>query len=126
MFGRILKRLGHRPWFAAAARRVVRLDRWLQRRSKGRIVPINAAGVNTLLLTTTGRRSGQPRSQPLLFVRDGGDFIVIGSNWGQAHHPAWTSNLLADPAARSPGRTKSYKQPRRWYGTTNAPGCSKC
>ncbi|GAA3187464.1 nitroreductase/quinone reductase family protein [Dactylosporangium siamense] len=97
MFGRILKRLGHRPWFAAAARRVVRLDRWLQHRSKGRIVPINAAGVNTLLLTTTGRRSGQPRSQPLLFVRDGDDFIVIGSNWGQAHHPAWTSNLLADP-----------------------------
>lgn len=97
MLGRIIKRLGHKPWFAAAARRVVRLDRWLQHRSKGRIVPINAAGVNTLLLTTTGRRSGQPRSQPLLFVRDGDDFIVIGSNWGQAHHPAWTANLLADP-----------------------------
>jgi deazaflavin-dependent oxidoreductase (nitroreductase family) len=93
----MLKRLGHRPWFAAAARRLVALDRWLQRRSKGRIVPINAAGVSTLLLTTTGRRSGQPRSQPLLFVRDGADFIVIGSNWGQAHHPAWTANLLADP-----------------------------
>lgn len=97
MLGRLVKRLGHKPWFAAAARRVVRLDRWLQRRSKGRIVPINAAGVNTLLLTTTGRRSGQPRSQPLLFIRDGADFIVIGSNWGQAHHPAWTANLLADP-----------------------------
>jgi deazaflavin-dependent oxidoreductase (nitroreductase family) len=97
MLGRIIKRLGHKAWFAAAARRIVRLDRWLQRRSKGRIVPINAAGVNTLLLTTTGRKSGQPRSQPLLFVRDGDDFIVIGSNWGQAHHPAWTANLLADP-----------------------------
>ncbi|MET7425816.1 nitroreductase/quinone reductase family protein [Dactylosporangium sp. NPDC005555] len=97
MFGSLLKRLGHRPWFAAAARRIVGLDRWLQRRSKGRIVPINAAGVTTLLLTTTGRKSGQPRSQPLLFVRDGEDFIVIGSNWGQAHHPAWTANLLADP-----------------------------
>jgi deazaflavin-dependent oxidoreductase (nitroreductase family) len=97
MLGRIIKRLGHKAWFAAAARRIVRLDRWLQRRSKGRIVPINAAGVSTLLLTTIGRRSGQPRSQPLLFVRDGDDFIVIGSNWGQAHHPAWTANLLADP-----------------------------
>lgn len=89
--------LGHRRWFAVFARRLVWLDRWLQRRSKGRIVPMTGLGLNTLLLTTTGRKTGRPRSQPLVFVRDGADFVVVGSNWGQPHHPAWTANLLAEP-----------------------------
>jgi len=31
----------------------------------------------------------------------GDDFVVVGSNWGQAHHPAWSGNLLADPTQRS-------------------------
>ena len=121
MLGRIVKRLGHRPWFAAAAGRVVRLDRWLQRRSKGRIVPINAAGVNTLLLTTTGRRSGQPRSQPLLFVRDGDDFVVIGSNWGQAHHPAWTSQSdRRPPLLDHLEEPRASSRPRSWYDDERA------
>ena len=53
----------------------------------------------SLIITTTGRRSGQPRSNPLLYARDGDAFVVIGSNWGQTQHPAWALNLLADPAA---------------------------
>ncbi|HEX7745399.1 MAG TPA: nitroreductase/quinone reductase family protein, partial [Micromonosporaceae bacterium] len=52
-----------------------------------------------LVLTTTGRRSGRPRSSPLLFVRDGDAFVVVGSNWGQPHQPAWALNLLAHPYA---------------------------
>jgi deazaflavin-dependent oxidoreductase (nitroreductase family) len=92
-----VKALGHRPWFAAAARKVVWLDRWLQDRSNGRITVVSAAGLKTLLLTTTGRRSGLPRAQPLLFARDGEDFVVAGSNWGQAHQPAWVLNLLEQP-----------------------------
>jgi deazaflavin-dependent oxidoreductase (nitroreductase family) len=93
----LVRRLGHKPWFAAAARHVVWLDRWLQKRSKGRITVVTTVGLDTLLLTTTGRRSGRPREQPLLFVRDGADFIVVGSNWGRPQHPAWTGNLLAQP-----------------------------
>ncbi|RBO87861.1 deazaflavin-dependent oxidoreductase (nitroreductase family) [Nocardia puris] len=56
-------------------------------------------GAPVILLTTTGRKSGQPRTQPLLYVHDGDTLYVIGSNFGQAHHPAWTGNLLAEPRA---------------------------
>jgi len=50
-------------------------------------------------LTTTGRRTGRERTNPLLYAVDGDAFIVVGSNWGQQQHPAWSSNLLADPDA---------------------------
>lgn len=52
-----------------------------------------------MLLTTTGRKTGQPRINPLLYVRDGDAFVVIGSNWGQTTQPAWSGNLLAHPDA---------------------------
>jgi deazaflavin-dependent oxidoreductase (nitroreductase family) len=52
-----------------------------------------------LLLETIGRKSGEARISPLLFARDGASIIVVGSNFGQQHHPAWTGNLLAAPAA---------------------------
>lgn len=74
------------------------LDPWILRRSKGRVAS-RVYGLPALLLTTVGRRSGQPRVSPLLYLRDGEDFIVVGTNFGQEHHPAWTANLLARPAA---------------------------
>jgi deazaflavin-dependent oxidoreductase (nitroreductase family) len=49
-----------------------------------------------LLLTTTGRKSGQRRTSALSYLRDGDRILVLGSNFGQQHHPAWSSNLLAD------------------------------
>ena len=52
-----------------------------------------------MLLETIGRKSGVKRLSPLLFARDGGSLIVVGSNFGQDHHPAWTGNLLANPQA---------------------------
>lgn len=52
-----------------------------------------------LLLTTTGRKSGQPRLSALSYLRDGDSLLVLGSNFGQQHHPAWTLNLLANPEA---------------------------
>jgi deazaflavin-dependent oxidoreductase (nitroreductase family) len=36
---------------------------------------------------------------PLVYVPDGGAYVVTASNWGQAHHPAWSGNLLANPDA---------------------------
>ncbi|MBI4260971.1 MAG: nitroreductase family deazaflavin-dependent oxidoreductase [Actinobacteria bacterium] len=50
-----------------------------------------------LLLTTTGRRSGQPRSNPVLYLRDGDSYVVVGSNYGRRGHPAWTHNLTETP-----------------------------
>ena len=52
-----------------------------------------------LLLTTTGRRSGQERTAPVLYLADGERLIVIGSNAGNERAPAWALNLGANPDA---------------------------
>jgi len=57
------------------------------------------AGRSLLLLTTTGARSGQPRTTVLGYGRDGDRFVVIASDNGAPSHPAWYRNLLADPNA---------------------------
>lgn len=56
-------------------------------------------GATALLLTTTGRKSGQPRTQPLIFARDGDDFLVVASMGGAPNHPSWYLNLTANPDA---------------------------
>lgn len=56
-------------------------------------------GSKILLLTTTGRTSGEPRTTPLIHVADGDRWVVIASNGGAADHPAWFKNLEADPEA---------------------------
>jgi deazaflavin-dependent oxidoreductase (nitroreductase family) len=52
-----------------------------------------------LLLTTTGRRTGQPRTAPVCHLADGDRVVVIGSNAGNADAPAWSHNLKANPDA---------------------------
>ncbi|MDQ3402724.1 MAG: nitroreductase family deazaflavin-dependent oxidoreductase [Actinomycetota bacterium] len=56
-------------------------------------------GYPTLLLTTTGRKSGQLRRTPLHFGRHGDAYLLVASSGGSATHPAWYLNLLADPTA---------------------------
>jgi len=97
--GQLLRWLGRHRWFTAAGRRLAPVDRWLLSHVPGRWSAAHRQGLPTLLLTTTGRRSGQPRTQALLYVRDGDAYVVVGSNWGQRHHPAWSANLLAQPRA---------------------------
>ncbi|MGO9857745.1 MAG: nitroreductase family deazaflavin-dependent oxidoreductase [Acidimicrobiales bacterium] len=57
-------------------------------------------GVPILLLTTTGRKSGQPRTTPLIYGKDGDDYLVVASMGGAPQHPNWYRNLLAQPAAQ--------------------------
>lgn len=73
-------------------------DRWLMKRSKG-MVATRMYGFPVLLLTTTGAKSGLRRTSPLMYARDGDDFLVVGTNFGTTHHPAWTGNLLKTPSA---------------------------
>jgi deazaflavin-dependent oxidoreductase (nitroreductase family) len=54
-------------------------------------------GLPTLLLTTTGRRSGQPHTTPLIYGQDGDRYLVVGSRGGAPRHPSWYHNLLAQP-----------------------------
>ncbi len=56
-------------------------------------------GVPTLLLTTKGRRTGEPRTSALIFARDGDDYLVVASMGGAPRHPQWYLNLTADPQA---------------------------
>jgi len=54
-------------------------------------------GVPTLLLRTTGRRSGTTRTNALVYARDGTDYLVVASNGGADQAPAWLHNLRANP-----------------------------
>jgi deazaflavin-dependent oxidoreductase (nitroreductase family) len=96
----LVTRMGRQRWFAEVGSRVApTIDRYLYPLSNGRLLATGPPVAPTLLLTTIGRTSGKERVTPLLYVRDGDRLVVVGSNWGQARHPAWTSNLLADPKA---------------------------
>jgi deazaflavin-dependent oxidoreductase (nitroreductase family) len=52
-----------------------------------------------MLLTTTGAKTGQQRTLPLLYLTDGDRLILIASNYGKTSHPAWYCNLVANPMA---------------------------
>ena len=94
-----VRRLGRTRWFARAGRATTGLDRRLQKASRGRWSILGRSSLPQLILTTTGRRSREPREAVLLYALDGDAWVLIGSNWGQGHHPAWSGNLLADPRA---------------------------
>lgn len=80
------------------------VDPWIYRRTKGRFTLAGPLTVPQLVLTTTGAKSGQPRTIQLACLPDGDDtgprrWYVVASNFGQEHHPAWSYNLLANPEA---------------------------
>ena len=54
-------------------------------------------GAPVLLLTTIGRRSGQPRTAPLLYLERDDELVVVASKGGMSHHPLWYRNLEANP-----------------------------
>ena len=56
-------------------------------------------GAPVLLLTTTGRKSGKTRTTPLLYLEEGRNWIVAGSNAGDDRHPVWWLNLKTHPVA---------------------------
>ena len=75
------------------------VDRFVHRITGGRVVT-SQLFVDSLVLTTIGRKSGEPREAPLACAREAaGSWLVVGSNFGKEHHPAWTANLLANPEA---------------------------
>lgn len=72
-----------------------RIDPALLRMSGGRVSTFAKAPV--VALTVPGRRSGEPRTTPLLYFTDGDDVIVIASSFGREKHPAWYHNVMANP-----------------------------
>lgn len=95
----LARRWGRHPAFAAIGKRTVpHIDRFLHRVSGGRL-GLSSLAVPTLMLVHTGRKSGRRYRTPLAYLPRGDSFVVVGSNWGQAHHPQWALNLLAHPEA---------------------------
>ena len=81
------------------SRVIARIDPLIFKATGGRYTSTGKPTLPMLALTTTGRRSGQRRTVQLAYVRDGDDWLVVASNWGREHHPAWSHNLDADPDA---------------------------
>jgi deazaflavin-dependent oxidoreductase (nitroreductase family) len=107
--GRVVQRVAGSAGFRRVAPTVLPpIDRFVNRITGGRVL-IAAALLPSLVLTTTGAKSGQPRKAPLACLpRDDGSFLVVGSNFGQAHHPAWTGNLITTPEATVLYRRRTF------------------
>ena len=70
---------------------------WIYRLSGGRLGATFLRGAPVCLVTTTGKRSGQPRTVALLYLADGDDIVLVASKGGMSHHPAWYHNMVAHP-----------------------------
>jgi deazaflavin-dependent oxidoreductase (nitroreductase family) len=91
---RLLKTIGESPFWRVTGR----IHTALYRATGGRVGHA-AGGITNLLLTTTGRKSGQRRTVPLAYMEDAGRFVVVASNGGSDRPPGWWVNLRHDPAA---------------------------
>lgn len=78
-------------------------------------------GVPTLLLTAIGRRSGDPHTSALIFVRDGDDYLVVASYGGAPRHPAWYLNLQANPDAEIQVKSERMQVRARTAGAAERP-----
>jgi deazaflavin-dependent oxidoreductase (nitroreductase family) len=119
-------------WFYARA--LHHIDRVVYQASRGRATFTSwVSGLPVVMLTTTGAKSGRPRTLPVLGIPHDGAFVVIASNYGQYRNPAWYYNLRAHPRARIAfegesrevaARELDGEERERWYerGVTIYPG----
>jgi len=74
-----------------------RFNTWAYKVSGGKLGGSFLQGAPVALLTTIGRKTGQPRVSPLLFLRDGDRVVLVASQGGRANNPMWYLNLKANP-----------------------------
>jgi deazaflavin-dependent oxidoreductase (nitroreductase family) len=107
-------------------RTMVPLDRWVLTRSDGRFTALGPFGSPLLLLTAKGAKTGLPRTTPLVYLLDGERILVVGSNFGQHDHPAWSTNLLANPDAEvTIGGVRSLVRAELLEGAERSEGWAK-
>ncbi len=82
----------------AAQRAATRLHSFVYRATGGKVGG-QLVGSPVLLLVTTGRKTGERRTSPLLYLEDGENLVLVASNGGAPVHPAWYLNLRAKPEA---------------------------
>ncbi len=88
-------RIGAISWMPRLLPQIVWVDTRLQRASRGRVTLLDIAGLPNLALTVPGRKSGIPRTTPLLCVPHAGGWLVAGSYFGGPDMPVWVHNLRA-------------------------------
>ncbi len=67
------------------------------------------SGLPVIIVTNRGNRSGAIRKTPLMRVKDGDSYVLIGSRGGAPTHPQWVHNLRADPNVQIQDETQIYK-----------------
>jgi deazaflavin-dependent oxidoreductase (nitroreductase family) len=87
----------NKPYAEFVIKWMSRINAFLYRRSRGDGLGGKAQNIPVALLTTTGRKTGQPRVSPLYFVLDGARVVFVASKLGAADHPMWYLNLKANP-----------------------------
>src|SRR5262249_37432338 len=70
---------------------------WVFRLTGGRLGGTFLRGAPVCLVTVIGRRTGQPHTVPLLYLRRGDDLVIVASKGGMSHHPVWYHNMIANP-----------------------------
>src|SRR5690606_31589099 len=93
-------RIGALPWLPRYSQPIIAVDKTIQRATRGKVTLLAIAGLPSLVLTVKGRKSGVPRSTPLLCVPHDGGWLVVGSNWGHPKAPSWAINLRAADQAQ--------------------------
>lgn len=77
-------------------RQFIRLQVYVYRRSGGKRLG-HIRGMPVLLLTTVGRKTGKTRVNPVVYIRDGNDYVIVAANAGADRNPSWFANLQANP-----------------------------
>jgi deazaflavin-dependent oxidoreductase (nitroreductase family) len=104
----IIERVGGSKWFLRLAPKFVpQMDNFVYKLTRGRVLPTSLY-MPMIRITSIGRRSGEPRTVVVATIPHEGNFIVVGSNYGQEHHPAWSHNLIANPEATAEYRGKVF------------------
>ena len=98
------------------------IDLPISRLTKGTLVPSSYWNIMPIIyLTTTGAKSGIPRSAPVLSIPDGENLILVGSNWGNPKNPSWAYNLRMHPQTQvRKGQTAKYFTARELHGEERA------
>ena len=90
-------RVGRLSFMPKFLPQIVWTDQRIEKLSGGRMTLLDVAGLPNLRLTVRGRKTGTPRTIPLLAVPRGDDWLIAGSNWGAPKPPVWVVNLEANP-----------------------------
>ena len=106
-------RIGSLSWMPKLLPQIVFVDKLIQGGTRGRLTILDVAGLPNLMLTVIGRKSGQPRSTPLLAVPRGENWLIAGSNFGGPKQPVWVVNIEANPDCRITVKGKTHDMTSR-------------